>query len=567
MIMRRVTRQMARQMTSQMARRQDKSATQPWRVVCRRAAALAVAAAFGLAILPPAQAQFWSPFGGPSYSRRPPAAIPQQQQQQPFNPFGGFFAPPAPEHKEAPVDYSHAPAPPSHKTDTAPTTPIVVMGDAMADWLAYGLEDAYSEQQEIAILRRHRTTSGLIRYDPRRDVDWAQTARDIIAADKPKVIVMMIGSNDHQAIRERPPTPAPRAPNGTGKSAQVATAPEAAPPTEDLPNPGDAEQPSLPDSGRNAGTNPAGPFEFHTDQWEAAYIKRIDATIAAMKSANVPVVWVGLPAQRTTRATSDASYLNELYRSRAEKAGIVFVDVWDGFVDEQGRYSPQGPDFEGQTRRLRSGDGVYFTKYGARKLAHYAEREIDRLLANRSVLVSLPVEPALQGARPGGASARPLAGPVIPLTAAAVPSATEELLGGARPAARPAAAPDPLATRVLTRGEPLGAPAGRADDFSWPRGSLATVSTTAEPEPQPSAGTGAARAGAQPATATAPSPKANGTAPGTPAKPAVAAAAAQRPDADSQPGDDSKSKPKKPAAPRPPAPVGPFSIVPNVMFR
>jgi hypothetical protein len=50
--------------------------------------------------------------------------------------------------------------------------------------------------------------------------------------------------------------------------------------------------------------------------------------------------------------------LNELYRSRAEKAGIVYVDIWDGFVDESGRYSPDGPDFEGQIRRLRSSDGV-----------------------------------------------------------------------------------------------------------------------------------------------------------------------------------------------------------------
>jgi hypothetical protein len=548
-------------MTQQM--RQDKSATRPWRWGCRRAAALALAAAFGLTLLPAAQAQFWSPFG-PSYSpRRPPGAIPQQQQQQPYNPFGGFFAPP-PEHKEAPVDYSHAPAAQQRKADTAPTTPVVVLGDAMADWLAYGLEDAYSEQPEVSILRRHRTTSGLIRYDPRRDVDWAQTAREIIAADKPKVIVMMIGSNDHQTIRERPPAPAPapRAPNAGGKPAQPASPAETALPTEDQPNPADAEQPPLPEPGRNAATSPAGPFEFRTDQWEAAYVKRIDATIAALKSANVPVLWVGLPAQRTTRATSDASYLNELYRSRAEKAGIVFVDVWDGFVDEQGRYSPQGPDFEGQIRRLRSGDGVYFTKFGARKLAHYVEREIGRVLANRSVLVSLPAEPALQGARPGGPSARPLAGPVIPLTAAATPSTPEELLGGARPPARPAAAADPLATRVLTRGEPVGAPAGRADDFSWPRGNLTTVSATAEPEPPQSA---VVRLGAPANPGTA---KPNATASGTPAKPTVAAAApAQRPDADSQPGDDSKPKPKKPAAPRPPAPVGPFSIVPNVMFR
>jgi uncharacterized protein len=61
--------------------------------------------------------------------------------------------------------------------------------------------------------------------------------------------------------------------------------------------------------------------------------------IAAFKSAGVPVIWVGLPSQRGTNASNELSYLNELYRSEAEKAGIV--------------YSPQGPDYLGQTRRLR----------------------------------------------------------------------------------------------------------------------------------------------------------------------------------------------------------------------
>ena len=98
--------------------------------------------------------------------------------------------------------------------------------------------------------------------------------------------------------------------------------------------------------------------------------------IAALKSKGVPVFWVGLPAIRGTRSTADMVYLDDLYRARAERAGIIYVDIWDGFVDESGRYVTHGPDFEGQMRRLRSGDGVHFTKAGARKLAHYVEREI-----------------------------------------------------------------------------------------------------------------------------------------------------------------------------------------------
>jgi len=538
---------------------QDKSGRRRIGTALVGAAGIVAAACLAIALVSPAQAQFWSPFGAP---RRPPAPIqqqPQQQQQQQYNPFGGFFAPQE-QRPAAPPDNSHAPSPQAHKTDTPPTTSIVVMGDAMADWLGYGLEDAYSERPEIGVTRKHRTGSGLIRYDPRRDVDWAQTAREIIAAEKPKFIVMMIGTNDHQAIRERAPPPKAAAPAAAPGKPGAAPAPqsptgqtaEAPAPTEDVANAelDSPDQAPLAPEGGKAG--PTGPFEFHTDQWEAAYIKRIDATIAALKSAGVPVLWVGLPAQRGPKATTDASYLNELYRGRAEKAGIVYVDIWDGFVDEQGRYSPQGPDFEGQTRRLRSADGIYFTKAGARKLAHYVEREIDRSVANRAVPVALPstIEPVSPGAKAGGPSARPLVGPVIPLTVSATGGAAEELLGGARPAAKPLAA-DPLATRVLIKGEPIAAPTGRADDFNWPRGSAATVTT--EPiSPSPVA---SASPAANPAAGTQ----------SRAAKPAAGAAAAyQRLEVESQP-DETKRGPRKPAPAAPPRPA-PFANLPNI-FR
>jgi uncharacterized protein len=188
--------------------------------------------------------------------------------------------------------------------------------------------------------------------------------------------------------------------------------------------------------------------------------------VGVLKSKGVPVLWVGLPVVRGPKATADTLFLNSLYREAAGKAGISYVDVWDGFVDEAGRFLQQGPDFEGQTRRLRSYDGVYFTKAGARKLAHYVEREITRLLAARSAPVALPTEPATPdaNARPGQPARRPLAGPIVPLVASSV--GTDQLLGA--PGSRPVAA-DALAARVLLKGEALSAPAGRADDFAWPR--------------------------------------------------------------------------------------------------
>ena len=140
-------------------------------------------------------------------------------------------------------------------------------------------------------------------------------------------------------------------------------------------------------------------YGFHTDKWAELYSKRIDEMIAVLKTKGVPVLWVGLPAISGTNATGEMSYLDELYRARAEKAGITYVNIWDGFVDDQGRYAVQGPDFEGQICRLRSGDGVHFTNAGALKLAHYAEHDLRRRYRNAWCRSHCPVRMLAAGQR------------------------------------------------------------------------------------------------------------------------------------------------------------------------
>ena len=78
----------------------------------------------------------------------------------------------------------------------------------------------------------------------------------------------------------------------------------------------------------------------------------------------------------------------------------------------------------------------------------------------------LPTEPATPDANvsSGQPDPRPLAGPIVPLVALSF--GTDQLLGG--PGSRPVTA-DAQAVRILVKGEPLSAPAGRADDFAWPR--------------------------------------------------------------------------------------------------
>ena len=390
--------------------------------------ALAVAVGLVLGMAGPTSAQFFN-FGG--FQQRPQ---PQRgggggggfgggwfgndtfapfQQQAPQPRWNGRQAPPA-------VREDFSKAPPPEKRNTVPERHILVLGDAMADWLAYGLEEVYADQPDIGVIRKHKTVSGLIKYQPKgHPADWAAAAKGVLASEKADAIVVMLGLDDRVAIHEpavdksdnksgnkkdakakpdgKPSSTKPAAkPDGATK----VTDPELSP--DDAADSSDAQPVIEPEKSAHS---PNGLYEFREKRWIELYKEKIEEMIGVLKSKGVPVLWVGLPVVRGAKATADTAFLDTLYRDAAGKAGITYVDVWDGFVDEAGRFLQQGPDFEGQIRRLRSNDGVYFTKAGALKLAHYVEREINRLLAARSAPIVLPTEPATPDANASPGSA------------------------------------------------------------------------------------------------------------------------------------------------------------------
>lgn len=492
----------------------------------------------------PQSGGFFNWFGGGQYNSRPRDddyySPPRQRQQQPSE---------------------SSRAPPPKKVDakdehTRPTTSIVVMGDDMADWLAYGLEEVFSDTPEVGVVRKNKLNSGLLRYDAKGDLDWWHVAHDTLAQEKADYVVMMLGIGDRQDIREK----------DLAKEAETRAKDQQA---KDEAEKNNGQKPAKAnDTGEN-GTPSAqrakktgGPVVFRSDEWEKVYSRRIDDTIAALKSKGVPVIWVGLPSIRGARSSSDAAYLNELYRARAERAGVTYIDVWDGFVDEAGKYSNYGPDYEGQMRRLRLSDGVFFTKAGAIKLARYVERELSRFMSNR-VPVALPSGPSEAAPSDSKPTERPLMGPVIPLTETPKEKDkdSDKLLGA------PGSSPihgDAIATKVLANGETVAAPPGRADNFAWPNGSQAETGT-ASPEtpiadqPQPEAPVAAqpkaVPAGATSALASAPTDiKQQERKRGSAGK-----LTQQKPSKKPTSPQVAAPRPPQDDAPRPPMPIGPSS--------
>lgn len=221
---------------------------------------------------------------------------------------------------------------------------ILVVGDFIADGMSQGLTDAFANVANVVIDVKTNGSSGLVRDD---FYNWPQEVVPAIEQLKPTFVVAMLGSNDRQAMRVN------------GKTAQVGS-----------------------------------------EAWQAEYVSRVEAFAKAVRGTNTRLIWVGSPPFRFRSMSADILSFNQFYKTAAESTDGYFVDVWDGFVDAEGNFLTTGADINGQQVRLRSSDGINFTKAGKRKLAFYVERQLKQLLGDAAspLLTSLGDEnvPLLQ---------------------------------------------------------------------------------------------------------------------------------------------------------------------------
>ncbi len=312
---------------------------------------------------------------------------------------------------------------------------VLVLGDIEAQGLATGLQATFADDPTVAVVSKARAASGLTREG---DGEWSTLAPKVLTDAKFDFVVVMVGVNDWQSI-----------PVAGGK-----------------------------------------PVDTASEDWAKIYGERLDRFVGQIKATGKPFWWVGLPptADPDRRPTARAAYasflsgLNDLARPRVQAAGGGFVDIWNAFVDEDGHYTPTGPDVEGQIRKLRSNDGVLFTRAGQRKLAFFVEQEIGKAIRGErpsTPIVTLPEEPKAQpkGEEAIVAGPPPLppppwaaVGPVIPLDAATGPDVDAGLAGApgrAAPVAMPGGYPVTAAPahRRLVEGLPIDPPLGRVDDI------------------------------------------------------------------------------------------------------
>ncbi len=282
---------------------------------------------------------------------------------------------------------------------------VLVVGDFIAGSLGEGLMAAFEATPGIVVERRANGSSGIVREDY---YDWPGLLPGLIAETKASLIVVSMGANDRQQM-------------------DVAGQKE----------------------------------KFRSEAWTKEYEARIDRLAALARKDGKPLLWVGMPPFQSSAQTADMTTLNNLYRAGVEKAGGEFIDIWDGFVDESGKFIISGSDINGQQVRLRSSDGINFTKAGKRKLAFYVEKEIRRVLGGAAV--------------DGASQQGDLKDLVVTAPAADAEITKTQPIGLADPALDSGTAllggtvikgsGKSLREKLVEKGETADAPLGRVDDF------------------------------------------------------------------------------------------------------
>jgi hypothetical protein len=298
--------------------------------------------------------------------------------------------------------------PPKPQVEKAPNaTRLAVFGDSLAIDLSKALERFYAEDPNLVVINQGVSNSGFVRVDY---FDWDGAIEEQIASDSFDLAVVMIGINDRQQI------------DINGES-----------------------------------------YNSLTPQWTTTYQARLTDFLGKLRAARKPVIWVGLPPMSKTEYSAAISQISNIQRLASFSGGAEFLDIYERFLGEDGKYSSHGPDVNGQNARMRKDDGIHFSSAGADKLAFYLSQAIQSFY--RGGGVTMAVADPLLGTE-GAAMLRPpyqglgqirlleVAGAVIPISR--VPQRATDLV---------TAVNVPAAGAPFTLEQLVSAPIGRVDAF------------------------------------------------------------------------------------------------------
>ena len=313
--------------------------------------------------------------------------------------------------------------------DEKHVTEILTIGDAIGGGLGAGLARVTEPSGNYDVSIRLNEESGLARPEV---YDWAATVPKILDGNAFDVIVVMLGSNDRQMIRD-----------GNMR------------------------------------------YEFGTPEWTTTYAMQVNLLLDRLAASNARVIWVAPPPMRDPEYDAAMQTIAALQKDLVEKRGMTFVDLRPDFTNPDGTYTDSTTDGAANIIKLRGRDGISFFKTGnnlmGEKVLAVIEAEPkpdDPQVSEKTSRLDIP------GANKTDSEALPDAVPLFGqavmdaepytvqpegVTANAILLAAGDLgPEAALKTLRDLAPTGSGAERLFKLGSPETAPSGRPDDFAAP---------------------------------------------------------------------------------------------------
>jgi hypothetical protein len=304
---------------------------------------------------------------------------------------------------------------------------MLVIGDALGGGLGAGLMRYGDAHGGYEVSNRFVEESGIARPEV---YDWGAALPKILEGRDYDTIVVLLGANDRQMIRQQNLR-----------------------------------------------------FGFGAPEWSSAYVQQLDRILDTLKASGAEVYWVSLPPMADADYDGAIRTIAELQRSRVEAKGLHFIDIRAALLGADGRYTDTGPDDTGEVRKLRSRDGVTFFKQGNNRMAQLvmeaiaaappaaeatAESPAASADAPRPKLVIPEVVVPVFGQYAVDGSALLVTPTQIAAALVSATTASFQVVSGSFADILALAPPGSAAARLFTEGTVAQVPAGRIDDYAVP---------------------------------------------------------------------------------------------------
>jgi hypothetical protein len=306
---------------------------------------------------------------------------------------------------------------------------ILSVGDAVGGGLGAGMMRMGEVDGRYEVTIRFNEESGLSRPEI---YDWPGTLSKLLETSGYDVIVVLIGVNDRQTIRD-----------------------------------GNAR------------------YNFGSPEWISAYTRQVDRMLEVLRASGAKVYWVSIPPMADPDYDEAMRFISGLQKQRVVASGAAYVDIRSTFLTADGRYKDSGPDENGDVRRLRGRDGISFFKQGNNVMGQLVLRALQSKLPadmeaaegaapqTRKLITRPPREPRVAPVF----GRRDANGTDVVLRPEDVAVGAALMLSSGRAGLKPdeamamlvsIAPPDSAAHRLFSEGAVGEVPRGRADDFRLP---------------------------------------------------------------------------------------------------